>query len=173
MTLLGKMDRLVFATGFDRILFMKFQPRTFRWAPLLVIAGLVVGYAMMARTLNGPPRPVVTRGFFIGLLVFWGAFLAASFLRVFGPRFRPTHSYPLDERELMVKARAYATSGMVLAGFAMLACFYFAGAEALQLWQPHTPNDWITLGFGIQAGSVVLPTLIASWIEPRPDDQED
>jgi hypothetical protein len=35
MTLLARMDRFVFETGLDPIIFMKFQPRTFRWTPLL------------------------------------------------------------------------------------------------------------------------------------------
>jgi len=29
------------------------------------------------------------------------------------------------------------------------------------------PNDWIALGFGVQAAAMLLPTMIASWIEPR------
>jgi hypothetical protein len=33
---------------------------------------------------------------------------------------------------------------------------------------------WINLGFGFQAASNLLPTWIASWLEPRPaTDQED
>ena len=50
MTLLKRMDRLVYATRLDRIIFMKFQPRSFRWSPLLVLAALVVGYGLMAKT---------------------------------------------------------------------------------------------------------------------------
>jgi hypothetical protein len=163
------MDRLVYATGFDRIIFMKFQPRTFRWTPLLVIAALVVGYALMENP-QGPVRP----RFFIGWMLFYGAFLSAGLLRVFGPRFRPTFAHPLDERELMVRARAYALSGILLASFAMLGCFYMAWAALIGMWQPRVPNDWISLGFGIQAGGLLLPTLIASWLQPRPaSDHED
>jgi len=33
--------------------------------------------------------------------------------------------------------------------------------------------DWIALGFGVQA-AMVLPTMIASWVEPRAlPDQDD
>ena len=168
MTLLQRMDRFVYATGLDRIVFMKFQPRSFRWIPLLVIAALVGGYGMMAKSVNSP-----NRGFFIGLMLFYGAFLATNFLRVFGPRFLGTALRPLDERELMVKARAYSLSGILLTSFAMIGCFYMASAGLLRLWQPHKPNDWIALGFGIQAAGLLLPTWIASWIEPRPaaDDE--
>jgi fucose 4-O-acetylase-like acetyltransferase len=163
------MDRAVYATRLDRLLFMKIQPRTFRWIPLLVIAALVTGYVMMAKTASSP-----NRGFFIGLMLFYGAFLVANFLRVFGPRFLGTVHHPLDERELMVKARAYALCGIVITSFAMIGCFYMAGAGLVGLWQPKKPNDWITLGFGIQAGALLLPTWIASWQEPRPiPDQKD
>jgi hypothetical protein len=166
MTLLGKMDRLVYATRLDRILFMKVQPRTFRWSPLLVLAALVAGYVLMAKTVGSP-----NRSFFIGWMLFYGAFLVAAFLRIFGPRFTGT---VLDERELMVKSRAYAISGVVLASFAMLGCFYMPGAGVLGLWQPDAPLDWINLGFGFQAAGNLLPTWIASWLEPRlAADQDD
>ena len=169
MTMLGQMDRLVYAVGLDRIVFMKFQPRAFRWTPLLVIVGLIVGYALMANA-EAPLRP----GFFTGWLLFYGSYLAAALVRIFGPRFRPTFAHPLDERELTVRSRAYAISGILLVGAAMLGCFYMASAAALELWHPNTPNDWIALGFGIQAGGIILPTLIASWLEPPPvKDHED
>jgi|1185.fasta_scaffold77511_2 hypothetical protein len=162
MTLLQRMDRLVYATRLDRIIFMKFQPRTFRWSPLFVIATLIAGYVMMAQITGLPDR-----SFFIGWLLFYGAFIVAAFLRVFGPRFTATAFHPLDERELMVKARAHASSGIVLAGFAMLGCFYMATAGMPGLWHPHMPNDWINLGFGLQALGLLLPTWIASWLEPQ------
>lgn len=169
MTLLQKMDRLVYATRLDRIVFMKFQPRTLRWTPLFVIAALVVGYVMMAKTSGSPGRD-----FLIGWMIFYGAFLAAAFLRVFGPRFMATALHPLDERELMVKTRAYAISGILIAGSAMLGCFYMATEGAPGFWHPRTPSDWFNLGFGIQATAMLLPTWIASWLQPRPAaDHED
>ncbi|HZC38078.1 MAG TPA: hypothetical protein VE221_05310, partial [Sphingomicrobium sp.] len=119
------MDRLVYATRLDRLLFREVQPRTFRWLPLFVFAALVAGYVLMAKTGRVPDRV-----FFIGWLLFYGAFLTANFLRVFGPRFLGTARRPLDERELMVKARAYALSGILLTGFAMLGCFYMASEGA-------------------------------------------
>jgi hypothetical protein len=164
MTLLAKMDRLVYATRLDRIIFMKVPPRSLRWTPLLAIAALVVGYVLMAETSASRPG----RTFFVGWLLFYGAYLLAAWLRIFGPRFVATALRPLDERELMVKARAYALSGILLVGFAMLGCFYMASTDILALWHPRTPNDWISLGFGLQAGAMLLPTLIASWLEPRP-----
>ena len=169
MTLLEKMDRLVYATGIDRIVFMKIKPRTLRWSPVLVIATLIAGYILSAKNTN-PLQP----GFWIGWLLFYSAFLAAAFLRAFGPRFTGTGNHPLDERELMVKARAHALSGIVLATLAMLGCFYMTTAGLPGFWHPRAPLDWMNLGFGIQATGMLLPTLIASWMQSRPiADDED
>lgn len=162
MTLLQRMDQLVYATRLDRIVFIKFQPHSFRWTPLLVIAALIAGYALMARTADVPDR-----SFFVGWLLFYGACLTAGLLRIFGPRFTGTELNPVDEREMMVKFRAYARSGVVLASLAMLGCFYIAVADLWRLWQPHAINDWVSLGFGFQAAGMLLPTWIASWLEPR------
>ncbi len=162
MTLLRRMDRLVYATRLDRILFMKMRPRTLRWTPLFVLAALIAGYVLMAKTVGRPDR-----AFFLGWLLFYGAYMAAAFLRIFGPRFVPSALYPLDEREMTVKMRAYALSGILLTGVTMLGCFYIAGADMIGLWHPHSPNDWIALGFGVQAAAMLLPTMIASWVEPR------
>jgi hypothetical protein len=163
MTLLQRMDGLVYAARLDHIIFMKFEPRSFRWTPFFVSGAMVTGYVMMAKTAGLPDRD-----FLIGWLLFYCAFIAAPFLRFFGPRFMPTALHPLDERELMVKAQAHAISGIVLATFAMLGCFYMAAAGLPALWHPHTPTDWVNLGFGIQAGGMLLPTWIASWLQPRP-----
>jgi uncharacterized PurR-regulated membrane protein YhhQ (DUF165 family) len=169
MTLLQRLDRLVYATRLDRILFRQIRPRTLRWTPLFVLAALIVGYVLMAKTVERP-----NRAFFLGLLLFYGAYMAAAFLRIFGPRFVPTARHPLDEREMTVKMRAYALSGILLVGIMMLGCFYLASAGVLRSWQPKSPNDWIALGFGVQAAAMLLPTMIASWAEPRavpdPDD---
>lgn len=173
MTLLKRLDRLVYATRLDRLIFMKFQPRSFRWIPLLVLAALGVGYVLMAKTSSLPERTDL-RTYLIGAMIFYGAFVVAGFLRLLGPRFTPTALHPLDERELMVKARAHAVSGIVLATFTMLGCFYMAAAGLPGLWHPHTPNDWVNLGFGLQALGLLLPSWIASWLEPpAAADDED
>jgi hypothetical protein len=164
MTLLEKMDRAVYATGIDRLIFMKFKPRTLRWTPLLVLAALVMGYALMAEAALSPNRTFLT-----GCAIFYGAIIVATLLRFFGPRF----TGPLDERELTMKARAHAISGAALATFAMLGCFYMTAAGLPGFWYPRS-LDWMNLGFGIQATGLLLPTLIASWLQPRaPADDED
>ena len=169
MTLLASMDRLVYATRLDRILFRKVRPRTLRWTPLFVFAALIGGYALMAGHAGRPDR-----AFFAGWLLFYGAYMAAAFLRIFGPRFVPSALHPLDEREMTVKMRAYALSGILLTGATMLGCLYMASAGLFGWWQPRSPNDWVALGFGIQAMAMLLPTMIASWAEPRAvPDQDD
>jgi hypothetical protein len=168
MTPLQKMDRIVYATGIDRIIFRKFTPHRLRWTPLLPIAGLIAGYVMMARAGNAVAPLLAGTG------VFYGAFLVALLLRIFGPRMTPTIDEPLDERELMVKARASAVSGIILTTLAMAFCFYMAGAAPLGWWQPRRPNDWLALGFGLQACYMLLPTWVASWLLPgAPADDED
>lgn len=161
MTMLEKMDRLVYTTQLDKIIFVKMPPRSFRWAPLLVIAAMILGFVLMAR--NGV---AVVADFLIGWLIFYGAIVAAHLLRALGPRFAATVNRPLDERELMVKARAHAIAGVALAGMLSLGCFYMASAGVPWLWHPQF-MDWFNLGFGIQGLSMLLPTWIASWLEPR------
>lgn len=158
MTLLERMDRLIYATRVDRLVFMKMQPRTLRWTPLLLLAVLMGGFVLMARAPIGNVRDYLT-----GALLFYGAFIVAGLVRIFGPRL---NSSGLDERELMVKAHAYGISGTALAGLTMIFCFYMSSAGVLGLWQPRA-LDWINLGFGIQAGGMLLPTLIASWLQPQ------
>ena len=168
MSLLQRMDRLVYATRLDRVLFRQIRPRTLRWTPLFVFAALIAGYVLMAKT-QGLPNPTLLAGW----LLFYGAYLAATFLRIFGPRFVPTERHPLDEREMAVKMRAYALSGILLTGITMIGCFYMASVGVPGLWHP-SAFDWINLGFGVQASAMLLPTWIASWIEPRAiADQED
>lgn len=162
MTMLEKMDRFVYATRLDRLVFMKMQPRTLRWTPLLLLAALIGGFVVMARAPIGNVHHFLT-----GALLFYGAFVAAVLVRILGPRLTSSGQQQLDERELMVKARAYGISGAALAALTMVFCFYMSSAGVLGLWQP-SQSDWINLGFGIQAGGMLLPTLIASWLQPRP-----
>lgn len=168
MTLLEKMDRAVYATGIDRIIFRKFKPHSLRWLPLLAVLALIGGYVAMVRAGSAVGQLLIAAG------IFYGAFLFALLLRIFGPRMTPTIDEPLDERELMVKARASAGSGLVLAMVAMIFCFYMSVADLLGLWRPAKPNDWLALGFGLQACHMLLPTWIASWLQaPAPADDEE
>ena len=169
VTLLEKMDRAVYATGIDKVLFRKTKPRTLRWSPVVVLVAMVAGYVLLAQPIHPPFTALM-----LGIALFYGGYLGAFILRIFGPRMTPTTSQPLDERELMVKARASAISGIALTSLAMGGCFYMAVAEPLGTWRPHDPNQWVALAFGLQACLMLLPTLVASWLLPRvPQDDED
>ena len=169
MTLLERMDRVVYATGIDRIIFMKMKPRTLRWSPVIVLVAMTAGYVMLAQPIRPPFKLFVT-----GMALFYGGYLGAFILRIFGPRMVPTTSQPLDEREMMVKARASAVSGVILTTLAMGGCFYMGVADLFGSWRPHNPNQWVALAFAFQAFFMLLPTLIASWLQPRaPADDEE
>ncbi len=165
MTLLERMDRFVHVTRLDRLAFLDPRPRTLRWMPLAVLAALIGGYALTVFH-----QAHIDRSFLVGWLLFIGAFLAANAIRLFGPRLVPTARHALDERERMVKARASALSGTILDIFTIAGCFYMGTADPLGWWRPRTLLDWTYLGMGVQGSALMLPTLIASWLQPRPAD---
>ena len=176
MTLLEKMDRAVYATGIDRIIFRKIKPRTLRWTPLFVLAALIGGYALMVVNEPGAAHRALrlNAGFLVGAPLFFGSYSLAMLVRFLGPRLVPTIDGPLDERELIIRARAHALSGTVLAIAAMAGCFYMGVAGIFGWWQPASALDWMYLGLGLQGGFLALQTLFASWMQPRPvaDDQD-
>ena len=172
MSLLKKMDDAVYATGIDRLLFRKIKPHNLRWLPLFVLAALILGYWLMARTAGIADVRIMIPRLLGGWLVFYGAYLLAMFLRLFGPRMVSTPRQPLDEREAAIKARAGAMSGNILAIAVLGGCFYMSVAGLLGWWHPDRPVDWVNLGFGLQAGFLLLPTLIASWLQPVDDELE-
>lgn len=146
------------------------RPRVLRWPPFLALAAIVGSYILL----------VSAEGHFApwrlaqGIALYVGGSVAAALMRQMGPRLSPTQGRPLDERELTIQARASAWSGRTLSVSAMVGCFYMAYADWFHLWRPSTPLDWVFLGFILQSCSLLLPTLIASWIQPRPAaDDED
>src|SRR4051794_37460949 len=163
MSLLASLDRFVHATGLDFMTpYRRPRPRSLRWLPLLLLLALPAGYALMAPGLEGRGGSLWTG--FAGALLFFGAYLAANLMRLFGPRLSPEQG-PLDERELMVKARAGSIAGTTITWFAILACFYAGLAAALGLWMPRRPIEYFYLGFGIQGAWQALPVLAASWLQ--------
>jgi len=176
MTLLEKMDRAVYATGIDRIIFRKLKPRTLRWTPLFVLAALIIGYGLIVSSepTAAHRQPLLDGRFLVGIPLFFGSYLLAMLVRLSGPRIVPAFDQPLDERELIIRARANAMSGTVLVIAAMAGCFYMGVATLLGWWQPQSPMDWMYLALALQAGFLALQTLFASWMQPRPvaDDEE-
>ena len=169
MSLLASLDRFVHVTRLDFFTrYRHHRPRNLRWLPLLLLLALPVGYAMMAPVLEG--RRSLASGVAGGTL-FFGAYFAANLLRFFGPRLTPEHG-PLDERELMLTARAGSISGRAITCFAILACFYAGVAAPLGLWMPARPIEYFYLGLGIQAAALALPVLVVSWLQSPISEEE-
>ncbi len=168
MTLLERMDQFVHVTRLDRLAFLEPRPRLLRWLPLLAFAAMIGGYALVVQA-----EGHISRGLLTGFLIFFGGILAANFLRMFGPRLTPSTRHALDERERMVKAQAGAVSGAIFATLAIAGCFYMAVADPLGWWRPRVPLDWIYLGWGLQGGFMLLPTLVASWLQSPPADEAE
>jgi len=162
MTLLERMDEFCRWAFLDRFATNP-RPRPLRWLPFLALGAVVGGYAlMMAFEVSHSFRQLLG-----GALLFFGGNLAAVFMRLLGPRMVATGPHRLDERELILKARASAMSGAFISVLAMVGCFYMGLANWFSLWRPESLLAWIYLGLGLQSFTIVLPTLFASWLEPR------
>ena len=143
-----------------------------RWLPLLILVALPAGYGLLAATLRGA-------GWSFGHLwigfasagLFWFAFAAAQLIRLFGPRVG-WEGGPLDERELIVKARAGSIAGSILAALCATGCFYGGYAAVFGAWMPATALEWVYLGLIVEAYALTLPVLVASWLQPSPDEEE-
>lgn len=146
------------------------EPRNLRFLPILVLAALAIGYVLAVVGWGGP-HPSRLLGI-VGGVLFFAGFLAANYVRFFGPRIFPDVETDLDERERMLRARAGSASGAVVTALVMLGCFYLAAAQVFDWWTPHHPNEWIYCALLIQGWAFTLPVLIASWMQP-PDIDED
>jgi hypothetical protein len=167
MNVLESLDRFVRATGlYGLTMIERPEPRNLRWLPLLLIACFIGGYACSTPAFGMATTPLAMM---TGGLVFYLAFGASFYLRYVGPPLVAPFGEGLDERERMLKARATAASGHVVAGLAMFACFYFALASLLGWWWPGNAVEWAMLGIGVQGVHFTLPVLFASWMQPRLD----
>lgn len=171
MGLLATLDRFVHVTRLDFMTpYSERRPRNLRWLPLAVLVALVAGYAVQI----GAARVGWSPQFgFAGTALFVLALVAASLIRLFGPRLASDAAGPLDEREHMLNARANAVSGMLLVWLVVLACFYFAFAATFPTWwMPTSAIEWAFLGLGLQGAALTLPVLVASWLQPALDEEE-
>lgn len=176
MTIPERLDRLVHVARLD-VLTRYGGPRrrNLRWLPLLVLVALPVNYGVLVAVANGalgsPGRMLFN--VIAASLLFFAVFLAAQVVRLLGPKVG-WDGAPFDERELFLKARAGSISGLVIAILVIAGCFYGAAAAAFRLWMPRTILEWVYLGLVIQAWMLALPVLVASWLQPAPDrDEED
>jgi hypothetical protein len=157
MTLIARMDRFCKTAFLDRV--NPTRPRILRWYPVLALGALATGYALIATT----PRIDRIPAIMAGLALYLAGALAAGFLRLYGPRLQGG----LDERETGIKARAVALAGTVFVWATVGGCLYLAMAEALGLWRPIGPAGWALLGVTLEPAYRLLPTLFASWLQPR------
>jgi hypothetical protein len=174
MTLLEAGDRLVKKTGLYRMTMIDpVEPRSLRWVPLLILAAITVGYALMVRVgapgfLRGPDPQARFALLIVGTMLFFGGFAISVYVRFLGPRLGARlGSEELDERELAIRARAFAWSGSIIGWGAVAACFWFGAATLLGGWMPRRPQEWLYLGMALEAWILTLPVSIASWLQPR------
>lgn len=168
----GKLDRLVHMARLDVLTaYGRPRRRNLRWLPLLILAALPAGYVLLVVSLHdGDPLSRLWLAIAGGVL-FWFAFGAAQTVRLFGPRVG-WEGGALDERELILKARAGSIAGSILAVFCALGCFYGGYAAVFHAWMPATALEWVNLGLIIEAYALTLPVLVASWLQRPPDEEE-
>jgi len=176
MDLPRKLDRLVHRSRLDFMTpYGAPRPRNLRWLPALVLLALPAGYALLFAGIHGLYRhqDMTSAAWLVGagMLLFWGAVVASCLIGFFGPRVAP-EAEGLDERELMLRARAGNVSGHLLVALVTLACFYGAYAAVFGTWMPATAYEWFSLGFAVLAYARLMPALIASWLQPPPDAEE-
>lgn len=170
MSLLAALDRFVHVTRLDILSpYAGRRPRSLRWWPLVPFAALAAGFALQVGALHGglPWRTGVA-----GAFLFFAGFAAAQIMSLFGPRLFPDGAGELDERELTIQARAGSIAGTILTMLAALGCFYGGYAATFDAWLPATALEWVFLGLGILAAGRLLPVLVASWLLPRPEEEE-
>ncbi|HEU4959317.1 MAG TPA: hypothetical protein VFT56_02825 [Sphingomonas sp.] len=166
-TIARRADAFARWTRLDRLtLIDRPEPRNLRWSPLAVIAAMAIGYTLLVRAENGHGGAFPSA--LAGALLFYVPFAAAVYMRMFGPRLVGDPQHPLDERERMVRARAGHLSGIVIAVLTISGCFSIGiGQQFGWWWTPRRLGDWIQLGMMIEAWMLMLPVLIASWLQPR------
>jgi hypothetical protein len=178
MTLLEAGDRLVMKSGLYRMLGLGQEPRPpgpLRWWPSLILAAVTVGYAMIVRVyapgfMDGGGSPQLRFGaLVVASVLFFFGFSMANTIRYLGPRLASRLGGAiLDERELAIRARAFAISGSTIAWLAVFGCAWIGVAPFVGGWRPGRPMEWIYLAMALEAWVLTLPVLIASWLQPRP-----
>jgi hypothetical protein len=149
------------------------EPRSLRWLPLLILVAVTVGYGLIVSLpgrgqFGAPVSALRIATVIVAAMLFFGGFSMANWIQFFGPRLGTRFGgETLDERELAIRARAFAISGSIIAWFAVLGCFWIGLAPFVGGWRPQTLLDWMYLGMGLEAWLFTLPVLIASWLQPR------
>ena len=175
MSVLARLDRFVHLTRLDILTpYGARRQRNLRWLPLIVLAALPASYASLVLSSRGRLttdwNETIWLTFSAGTL-FWLCFAAANLMRLFGPRILP-EAGPLDERERMLRMRAGGISYFTVTILAIGGCFYLGFASAWGAWMPGNSQEWIYLGLLLEAYALLLPVLVASWLQPPLDEQD-
>src|SRR5258706_2274031 len=141
-----------------------------RGIPTQVLIAMPVGYALrMIGSSAGTPGPMILGGLLLGV-----GMLGSALLQFLSPRLYPTFGASLDERELLVKTKAYMKSGGLIALLATMGCFYMNYALMFDWWRPTRASDWSELGMLLLGWWLGLPVLIAGWQQaPAPKGDEE
>jgi hypothetical protein len=170
-TIARRADAFVHWTRLDRVTLLGHpERRNLRWWPALALVVMVIGYALVVTAIDDRPHSI--SGLFqigVGGLLLFGAMGTAGWLRMLGPRLAADLEHKLDERERMLRARAGHIGGRIIALLTIAGCFYFGAARPLGLWMPTQTIDWVYLGVMVEGWALVLPVLVASWLQPRLD----
>lgn len=151
-----------------------FPPRpssqSMRWLPIPALLAMPLGYVVrMIGSSDATPGPMILGGLLLGV-----GMLASILLQLLSPRLYPTFGALLDERELLVKTKAYMKSGGLIALLATLGCFYMNYALTFGWWTPEHASDWSELGIMMLGWWFGLPVLIAAWQQtPAPMGDEE
>lgn len=167
----ASLDRFVHATRLDSLtIHGRPRARSLRWWPLVALAALAAGYALYVA---GSRSHWDWRVGLVGAALFCFAFGAAQVVPYFGPRLIPDADGALDEREMAVRARAGCIAGTIMTLSTTAGCFYLGLAPVFgRAWAPAGPAEWVFLGLSFIAAARLLPVLIASWLLPRPDEDD-
>ncbi len=161
MNLIARMDRFCETVFLDRV--KPTRPRILRWYPVLALGALAAGFALIAANQRVDRIPALMAGATLYIL----GSLASGFLYIYGPRMQGV----LDERENAIKVRSLALAGTVFVWATIAGCFYLCVAEAIGWWRPDAVA-WMFLGLTLQPAYRLLPTLLASWLQPRDVPEE-
>ena len=170
MSLLSSMDRFVHVTRLDILATQgRPRPRNLRWLPLLPLAAMAAAYAVIITEFH--PGRSLQLGF-AGVILFMAGYFGAGLVRLFGPRLADLR-HPLDEREREIRARAGNISFWIVTVLAMSFCFYGGYAAIFGTWMPRAAIEWVYLGLVFQACAMTLPVWVASWLQPKPDPEDE
>lgn len=164
MSLIGRMDDFVKRIGLYPGITGHGRPRHTRWLPIVVLTLAIVGFGLHVAD---PDRSAFIDG--SGLVML--AFVVSPLFALLGPLRQPTLDEPLDEREKLLRTRAFSAGAMAVAALAIVGALLFSLAGYLGTWTPRTADDWRTICFALVAVFHSVPPLHASWTtRPIPEE---